>query len=184
MWYLWSGEQSPLFGKEKMATFERYFIADKATHREQRNAYYDYRDQEEAVRRILQEFNLDPETGYIINGHVPVKVKQGESPIKANGKLVVIDGGFSRAYHNKTGIAGYTLVDHSYGMYLVAHHPFESTQKAIEDELDTVPQTVVLESNPIRKRVKDTDLGWEIQQQIDELNELVNAYRMGLIKEC
>ncbi|MBE2294345.1 MAG: fructose-1,6-bisphosphatase [Phycisphaerales bacterium] len=184
MWYLWSGEQSPLFGKEKMATFERYFIADKATHREQRNAYYDYRDQEEAVRRILQEFNLDPETGYIINGHVPVKVKQGESPIKANGKLVVIDGGFSRAYHNKTGIAGYTLVDHSYGMYLVAHHPFESTQKAIENELDTVPQTVVLESNSVRKRVKDTDLGWEIQQQIDELNELVNAYRMGLIKEC
>lgn len=184
MWYLWSGEQSPLFGKEKMATFERYFIADKTTHLERRNAYYAYRNQEEVARRILQEFNLDPETGYIINGHVPVKVKQGESPIKANGKLIVIDGGFSRAYHKKTGIAGYTLVDHSYGMYLVAHHPFESTQKAIENELDTVPRTVVLESSPIRKRVKDTDLGWEIQQRINELNDLVNAYRMGLIKEC
>jgi len=183
MWYLWSGEQSPLFGKEKMATFERYFIADKTAHMERRNPYYDYRNQEEATRRILQGFGLDPETGHIINGHVPVKVKQGESPIKANGKLIVIDGGFSRAYHKKTGIAGYTLVDHSYGMYLVAHHPFESTQKAIENELDTIPRTVVLESSPTRKRVKDTDLGGEIQRRIEDLKDLANAYRMGLIKE-
>ena len=183
MWYLWSGEQSPLFGKERMTTFERYFIADKATHSEPRNAYYDLRNNGETVAKILRAFGLDPETGHIINGHVPVKVKQGESPIKGDGRLIVIDGGFSKAYHKKTGIAGYTLVDHSHGMYLVAHYPFESTQTAIEEELDTAPETVLLEKETIRKRVRDTDLGREIQQRIDELNELVTTYRMGLIKE-
>ena len=184
MWYLWSGEQSPLFGKARMTTFERYFIADKATHAEPRNAYYDLRNDANTVSRILREFGLDPATGHIINGHVPVKVKQGESPIKGDGRLIVIDGGFSRAYHKKTGIAGYTLVDHSYGLYLVAHYPFESTQKAIEDELDTAPEIVVLEKDAARKHVKDTDLGREIQQRIDELKALVEAYRAGLIKEA
>lgn len=184
MWYLWSGEQSPLFGKAKMATFERYFIADKATHAEPRNPYYDLRNDPETVARILQEFGLDPATGHIINGHVPVKVKRGESPVKGDGRLIVIDGGFSKAYHQKTGIAGYTLVDHSYGMYLVAHYPFDSTQKAIEDELDTVPETIVLEKETARQHVKDTDLGRETQQRIDELKALVGAYRAGLIKEA
>lgn len=184
MWYLWSGEQSPLFGKEKMATFERYFIADKATHVEKRDPYYALRDREETARKILLEFGLDPETGHIINGHVPVKASQGESPVKAGGKLIVIDGGFSRAYQKKTGLAGYTLVYDSHGILLVAHDPFESAQKAIENELDTAPQTEILESSPVRKRVKDTDLGREIRQRIDELRALLDAYRAGLIKEC
>lgn len=183
MWYLWSGEQSPLFGKAKMATFERYFIADKSTHVEQRNAYYALRDQEETARRILQEFGLDPETGHIINGHVPVKVKQGESPVKAGGKLIVIDGGFARAYQKKTGIAGYTLVANSHGLLLAAHDPFESTQQAIEQELDAAPRIGILEQYPVRKRVKDTDLGLDIQRRLDELNALLKAYRQGLIKE-
>jgi len=183
MWYLWSGEQSPLFGKAKMATFERYFIADKSTHLEQRNAYYALRDQEETARRILQEFGLDPETGHIINGHVPVKVKQGESPVKAGGKLIVIDGGFARAYQEKTGIAGYTLVANSHGLLLAAHDPFESTQQAIEQELDAAPRIGILEQYPVRKRVKDTDLGLDIQRRLDELNALLKAYRQGLIKE-
>lgn len=183
MWYLWSGEQSPLFGKAKMATFERYFIADKSTHVEQRNAYYALRDQEETARRILQEFGLDPETGHIINGHVPVKVKQGESPVKAGGKLIVIDGGFARAYQEKTGIAGYTLVANSHGLLLAAHDPFESTQQAIEQELDAAPRIGILEQYPVRKRVKDTDLGLDIQRRLDELNALLKAYRQGLIKE-
>jgi fructose-1,6-bisphosphatase-3 len=183
MWYLWSGAQSPLFGKEKMATFERYFIIDKATHSEKRNPYYNFRDQEDTVRKILQTFGLDGETGHIINGHVPVKVKKGESPVKANGKLIVIDGGFSKAYQTQTGIAGYTLVYNSHEIRLVAHPPFESTQKAIEEELDASPQSETLEVCPVRKRVKDTDLGREIQQQIDELNALLQAYRAGSIKE-
>ncbi|NJN47718.1 MAG: fructose-1,6-bisphosphatase [Candidatus Competibacteraceae bacterium] len=183
MWYLWSGEQSPLFGKEKMATFERYFIADKATHTENRNAYYMLRDQESTARKILQEFGVDPDTGHIINGHVPVKAMKGESPVKAGGKLIVIDGGFSKAYQNKTGIAGYTLVNDSHEMLLVAHDPFESAQLAIEKELDSAPQTTVLEVSPARKRVKDTEMGQEIQRQINALNALLQAYREGLVKE-
>jgi fructose-1,6-bisphosphatase-3 len=183
MWYLWCGEQSPLYGKEKMTTFERYFIADAATHTEKRNAYYTFRDQEDITRKILQEFGLDPETGHIINGHVPVRVKKGESPVKANGKLIVIDGGFAKAYQEHTGIAGYTLVYDSYGIMLVAHDPFVSAQKAIEEELDTDLKIQVLESSPIRKRVKDTDVGRDIQQRVGELKALLNAYRAGLVKE-
>ncbi|HMD90864.1 MAG TPA: fructose-1,6-bisphosphatase [Anaerolineaceae bacterium] len=183
MWYLWSGAQSPLFGTEKMATFERYFIADKTTHEEKRNAYYVFRDQEETARLILQEFGVNPDTGHIINGHVPVKVKRGESPVKANGKLLVIDGGFSKAYQKETGIAGYTLVYNSYGLLLAAHHPFESAQKAIEEELNIDSTTQILERNDIRIRVKDTDLGRKIQRQIDDLQMLTAAYRSGLIME-
>lgn len=183
MWYLWSGPQSPLFGKAKMATFERYFIADKSTHVEGRNAYYALRDQPETARQILTEFGLDPETGHIVNGHVPVKVRKGESPVKAGGKLLVIDGGFAKAYQKETGIAGYTLVYNSYGLLLAAHHPFESTQKAIEEELDIDSDTAILETERARLRVKDTDRGQEIQQQIDDLQLLLAAYRAGLIKE-
>lgn len=183
MWYLWSGPQSPLFGKEKMATFERYFIADKSTHDEPRNAYYDLRDREETARKILQEFGLDPDSSHIINGHVPVKVKRGESPVKAGGKLLVIDGGFSKAYQAQTGIAGYTLVYNSYGLLLAAHHPFESTQKAIEAELDIDSNTEILETRRARLRVKDTDEGRQIQARIDDLQLLLKAYRNGLIKE-
>ena len=183
MWYLWSGEQSPLFGKEKMTTFEKYFIADEATHREPRNPYYKLRHNEATARQILAEFGVDPERGHIINGHVPVQVRKGESPIKANGKLLVIDGGFSKAYQKQTGIAGYTLVYNSYGLLLAAHRPFESAHKAIEQELDIDSETEILETNTTRLRVKDTDRGREIQKGLDDLNLLLRAYRTGLIKE-
>lgn len=183
MWRLWSDAQSPLFGSEKMATFERYFIGDKATHVEKRNAYYAFRDRETSARQILAEFGVNPDTGHIINGHVPVKVKRGESPVKANGKLLVIDGGFAKAYQNETGIAGYTLVYNSYGLLLVAHHPFDSVQKAIEEEGNIASDTQILEHNDIRIRVKDTDLGRSIQRQIDDLQSLLTAYRSGLIQE-
>jgi fructose-1,6-bisphosphatase-3 len=168
MWYLWSGPQSPIFGKDKMATFERYFIAEKTTHTETRNAYYNLRDREDCALKILEEFGLDPETAHIINGHVPVKVKKGESPVKAGGKLLVIDGGFSKAYQQQTGIAGYTLVYNSYGLLLAAHHPFESAQKTVENELDIDSNTEVLEKITTRRRVRDTDEGQKIQEQIED----------------
>jgi fructose-1,6-bisphosphatase-3 len=184
MWYLWSGSRSPLFGKDKMATFERYFIAAKETHKESANPYYRFRDQGETARQILEEFDLDPETAHIINGHVPVAVKKGESPIKAGGKLLVIDGGFSKAYQSKTGIAGYTLIFNSYGLLLAAHEPFESTQKAIEEAADIHSTTEKLDTNYLgRLRVRDTDQGREFQRRIDELKALLSAYRAGLIKE-
>jgi fructose-1,6-bisphosphatase-3 len=166
-----------------MATFERYFIADRATHSETRNAYYELRDREETARTILAEFGLDPERAHIVNGHVPVKVKKGESPVKAGGKLLVIDGGFAKAYQQQTGIAGYTLVYNSRGLLLAAHHPFESTQKAIEAELDIDSDTEILETRRTRLRVKDTDEGRELQEQIAELQQLLKAYRSGLVKE-
>ncbi len=183
MWYLWSGSHSPLFGKDKMATFERYFIADPTAHAEGKNAYYALRDKPETAVKILQEFGLDPKTARIVNGHVPVEVKKGESPVKANGRLIVIDGGFSKAYQNKTGIAGYTLIHNSYGFLLASHAPFESTQRAIEDELDIHSKTEILEANYARIRVRDTDEGREIQTKIRQLEALLEAYRTGLIKE-
>ena len=167
MWFLWCAPMSPLFGKERMATFERYFIADKRTHKEKRNQYYALRDTEECATRILQEFGADAENGHIINGHVPVKVVKGERPIKANGRLIVIDGGFSRAYQKQTGIAGYTLISNSRGLLLAAHQPFESTQKAVSEELDIDSEMEVIHSHPFRMRVRDTDRGREIQAQID-----------------
>lgn len=182
-WYLWSGAQSPLFGKDKMATFERYFIDDPATHTEKKDPYYEYRDQEETSIRILKEFGVDPASGHIINGHVPVKVRKGERPIKAGGKLLVIDGGFAKAYQKETGIAGYTLISNSYGLLLAAHHPFEATQKAIEEERDMHSTTEILETNKGRIRVRNTDLGRDIQYQIGELQQLLEAYRAGVIKE-
>jgi fructose-1,6-bisphosphatase-3 len=159
MWYLWSGPISPLFGKHKMATFERYYTTDKAIQEEKMNPYYDLRYGEETADKILQEFGLDPGTCHIINGHVPVKVSKGESPLKAGGKLLVIDGGFSKAYQKQTGIAGYTLIYNSYGLMLAAHEPFESTQKAIEEEADIHSQTQILEQTTSRKFVRDTDQG-------------------------
>ena len=183
VWYMWTGEQSPLFGKDKMATFERYFIDDKKTHKEHKNYYYDYRDREEITRQILHEFGVDSDEGHIINGHVPVKVKKGESPVKANGHLLVIDGGFSKAYQGQTGIAGYTLVYNSYGLVLTSHRPFESTDKAIAEGLDIRTKAEILETNHNRIRVKDTDKGKQIQGEIDDLMALLNAYRDGLINE-
>ncbi len=183
LWYLWSGAQSPLFGKHKMATFERYLLSDKKLQREKMNPYYNLRYKQATAEKILLEFGLDPGTAHIINGHVPVKVSQGESPIKANGKLLVIDGGLSRAYQKQTGIAGYTLIYNSYGLLLAAHDPFESTEKAIEDEMDIHSKTEILETNQSRIRVRDIDQGREIQQRIAELRNLLSAYRAGLIKE-
>lgn len=183
MWYLWTGPLSPIFGKDKMATFERYFIADKTTHTETKNAYYKYRDRTETVNRILREFGLEPENGRIVNGHVPVKVAAGESPVKANGSLLVIDGGFSKAYQKQTGIAGYTLIYNSFGLLLTAHEPFESAQKAIELEQDMHSSTQILEHNKVRMRVRDTDDGRIIQHRIADLKALLAAYRDGVIKE-
>ena len=183
MWYLWCGEQSPLFGKAKMTTFERYFVAEKETHEEKRNSYYTLRDQSATIGRVLEEFGLDPDKGHVINGHVPVKVKKGERPVKAGGKLIVIDGGFSKAYQKETGIAGYTLISNSHGLLLAAHQPFESMQQAISEDVDVDSETEIIESFPARLRVKDTDCGKRIMQHIAELQELLNAYRSGRIKE-
>jgi fructose-1,6-bisphosphatase-3 len=183
IWYTWTGTYSPLFGKTKMTTFERYFIDDAETHVEKKNPYFKLRDDEVVCNSILQEFGLNPKVSHIINGHVPVRSKRGESPIKANGKLLVIDGGFSKAYQGQTGIAGYTLIYNSYGLLLVSHEPFESTQKAIEEEKDILSTTVVLEQEVERKRVGDTDIGLDLKQQIKDLEMLLEAYRKGLIKE-
>ncbi|SQB36231.1 fructose-1,6-bisphosphatase [Clostridium cochlearium] len=183
MWYLWCGPISPLFGKHKMTTFERYFIDDKKTHKEIKDPYYTYRDSEELCNRIFEEFNLDAEKSHIINGHIPVKTKDGESPVMANGKLLVIDGGFCKAYQPQTGIAGYTLIYNSYGFLLSSHEPFESTKKAIEEEEDILSSTVILENSVTRKRVMDTDIGKELKDQIKNLEKLLVAYRKGLIQE-
>ncbi len=183
MWYLWSGAQSPLFGKEKMATFERYFVADEATHEEKRDPYYKLREREDVARRILESFGVDPDRGHIINGHVPVRAKQGESPVKAGGRLVVIDGGFSKAYQGRTGIAGYTLVFNSWGLLLATHNALAPIERAIEDALDTDPKMEILESNNVRILVGDTDRGREMQREIRDLQALIRAYRTGLIKE-
>jgi fructose-1,6-bisphosphatase-3 len=183
MWYLWSGARSPLYGKDKMATFERYFVRDKQTHQELQNPYYSFRDDVSIINKILNEFGLDPDDGCIINGHVPVRVIKGQSPIKANGKLVIIDGGLAKAYQKITGIAGFTLIANSYGRLLAEHKPFESTLKAIQEEIDLESKTRIIYSYPQRLFVKDTDQGAEIQQRIAALQDLVEAYRTGLIKE-
>jgi len=181
MWYLWSGLHSPLFGKEKMATFERHFIDDSNTHREEKNPYYRFRDRESSCNRILREFGLNPKSSHIINGHVSVEVKKGESPIKANGKLLVIDGGFARAYQKKTGIAGYTLIYNPRGLLLASHEPFESTRQAIADEKDILSTTVILEKSTRRLKIKDTDQGQIIREEIKSLRRLLQAYREGRI---
>ncbi|EES50545.1 fructose-1,6-bisphosphatase [Clostridium botulinum E1 str. 'BoNT E Beluga'] len=183
MWYLWTGPVSPLFGKKKMATFERYFIDDEIAHIEQKTGYYKLRDREEMCDMILREFGLDPSESRIINGHVPVKKKNGESPIKANGKMIVIDGGFSKAYQKQTGIAGYTLIYNSYGLQLVSHERFSSTEESIMKEKDILSTTLVVEQKLKRKTVEDTDIGKELQVQIKDLKELLLIYRKGIIKE-
>lgn len=182
-WYLWCGEDSPLFDKSKMATFERYFIADKETHHEEKGWFYKLRDNEEICDMILDEFGVEGEHRHIINGHVPVKATKGESPIRANGKLMVIDGGFAKAYHRTTGIAGYTLVFHSRGFELVQHEPFQSAEDAIANGTDIVSTNRIVEMSNKRMRVRDTDKGIELQSQIDELTELLYAFRHGIIKE-
>lgn len=181
--YLWCGPDSPLFDKSKMATFERYFIANKETHVEEKGYYFKLRDNEEVIDHILDAFGVVGSNRHIINGHVPVRTLKGENPIKANGKLMVIDGGFSKAYHNETGIAGYTLVYHSRGFQLVQHEPFTSTEDAIQRGTDIKSTTQIVEMSNRRMLVADTDIGVELRKQIDDLEELLYAYRHGYIKE-
>lgn len=181
--YLWCGPESPLFDKSKMATFERYFIDDKTTHEERKGNYFKYRDNEEIVDSIMDAFGVKGPNRHIINGHVPVRAVKGENPIKANGKLMVIDGGFSRAYHKDTGIAGYTLIYHSRGFQLVQHEPFTSAEEAIRTGADIKGTTQIVEFNQRRLRVADTDKGVEIRQQIADLEKLLYAYRHGIITE-
>ncbi len=181
--YLWCGPDSPLFDKSKMATFERYFIAEKETHKEQKGNYFRLRDDETVVDSIMDAFDVKGENRHIINGHVPVHVANGENPIKANGKLMVIDGGFSEAYHKETGIAGYTLVYHSRGFQLVQHEPFSSAMDAIRTGSDIKSTTQIIEMSSHRMLVADTDKGVELNKQVADLEELLYAYRHGIIKE-
>lgn len=181
--YAWCGPDSPLFDKARMTTFERYFIANKETHQEEKGWYYHLRDNEEICDMILDAFGVFGEHRHIINGHVPVMVGSGENPVKANGKLMVIDGGFSKAYHDTTGIAGYTLVYHSRGFELVQHEPFTSAEEAVKNGTDIISTNRLVEPSSHRMRVRDTDRGRELLGQIEELRELLYAYRRGLIKE-
>ena len=177
MWYLWSGARSPLYGKDKMAFFERYFLDDKKLHKENYNAYYPFSEQAEVCGWILEMFGLDPERGHIINGHVPVKIKNGEKPVKAGGKLFVIDGGISKAYQKATGIAGYTLIYDSHSLNLAEHKPF------VAGESEHTPEIHLVERLERRANISDTDKGAELLEQINDLRELLRAYRSGEIKE-
>lgn len=182
LWYLWCGKLSPLFGRSAMTTFERLYIADPATHAEIKDPYYTWYDDEDACVRILREFNMS-KNSHIVNGHVPVREKNGESPIKGNGRLLVIDGGFCRAYHEKTGIAGYTLVYSSHGMSLRTHQPFESREKAVKENQDILSRVNLVTSDDKRILVENTDEGIHWGEQIWDLNRLILAYQTGLIKE-
>lgn len=181
--YLWCGRDSVLFDKSKMATFERYFLKDKETYKEEKGNYFKLRDDEKVCDNILDAYGVTGRMRHIINGHVPVHVVSGENPIKANGKLMVIDGGFSQAYHKETGIAGYTLVYHSRGFQLVQHDPFTSTEDAILRGSDIKSTTQIVEMSVHRMLVADTDIGRELKRQVEELEKLLYAYRRGFIKE-
>ncbi len=183
IWYLWCGPDSPLFDKKAMTTFERYFLEDKKMHKEAKGYYYQFREEQAVCEYILREFGLDPSESRIINGHVPVKASKGESPMQANGKLMLIDGGFSRAYQSSTGIAGYTLIFNSQGLHLVKHEPFSSTKQAIEQMEDIKSVSVVREFSKKRILVMNTDKGKLIKEEVEDLKKLLKAYRLGLIKE-
>lgn len=183
LWYLWCGRLSPLFGRSKMTTFERLFIQNRETWEEKKDPYYRYINDTRMDRYILEEFGLDQTHSHIINGHVPVRAVEGETPLKAGGRLIVIDGGFCRAYHERTGIAGYTLVYNSRGMSLRVHEPFESTEKAIAQNRDIVSSVDVFETNEKRMLVTDTDEGRRLEAKIEDLKRLVTAYKSGLLKQ-
>ncbi|MGG0463779.1 fructose-1,6-bisphosphatase [Priestia aryabhattai] len=172
VWYLWTGEYSSLFGKRAMTTFERYFISDKTTHKEKKNPYYYLRENEEVCRNILEEFKLNPDHGHIINGHTPVKEIEGENPVKANGKMIVIDGGFSKAYQSTTGIAGYTLLYNSYGMQLVAHKHFNSKEEILLEGTDVLSVKRLVDKELERKMVLETNVGEELLKEISILKDL------------
>ena len=183
LWFIWASPSSPLFGKDKMTTFERYFIADKETHKETKGAYYRLLENENVVDTLLEEFGFSPKSGHIINGHVPVHQGEGESPVKCNGKVIVIDGGFCKAYQKVTGIAGYTLIYNSYGLILSAHEPFASKEQAVSQESDIVSNRVSVHYTSKRRLVGDTDTGKALRERIEELMQLLDAYRKGYIKE-
>lgn len=183
MWYLWTGKCSSLFGKDDMTTYERYFIAEKETQKENKNPYYTLREEDQVLKKIFDEFDLDFESSHIINGHVPVKSKNGESPVKAGGRILAIDGGFSRAYQGKTGIAGYTLIYNSQMMQLVSHEPFSSAEDSILYEKDILSTPIIVENRVNRMFVRDTYDGKKIQQEVNDLKMLIIAYKKGLIKE-
>ncbi|MCG1010536.1 fructose-1,6-bisphosphatase [Salinicoccus sp. ID82-1] len=176
VWYLWTGKYSSLFGKRAMTTFERYFIEDKASHKEVKNPYYHLREDSEMCKKMLEEFDLDPEQGHIINGHTPVKERDGENPIKANGKMIVIDGGFSKAYQKTTGIAGYTLLFNSYGMQLVAHQHFNSKENVLMNGADAMSVRRVVDEELERQMIRDTNIGARLQEEIEMLQALM-SYR-------
>ncbi len=183
MLYLWEGEFSPLYSKDKMTTFERYFLADKETWKEKKGAYFTLADDENVCRNILNEFGLDPATGRIINGHVPVRTIKGETPTRANGRRFVIDGGFSKPYQEKTGIAGYTLIYNSHGIQLVEHESFESREQAVISGSDIHSRTLLQDFSGKRIRIKDTDKGKELLEQIEYLEQLLHAYRTGAFRQ-
>lgn len=179
VWYIWTGECSSLFGKREMTTFERYFIQDKEAHKENKNPYYHLRENEEVCRKILQEFDLNPDHGHVINGHTPVKEIRGESPVKANGKMIVIDGGFSKAYQSTTGIAGYTLLFNSFGMQLVAHQKFNSKEDVLCNGTDVLSVKRLVDKELERKLVKETNVGEKLLQKISNLKDLLEYHYMN-----
>ena len=183
LWFLWAGRNSPLFGRERMTTFERRLIADESAWTEPKNAYYTYYQDPAVCESLLREFGLEGEHCHIINGHIPVKTKKGESPIKGGGKLIVIDGGFCKAYQATSGIAGYILIYDSYCYEIVAHQPFAGREKAIRENFDISSTTQVFERMETRQRVRDTDIGRELQTRIDDLHMLLDAYRSGAVAE-
>lgn len=183
MWYIWSSENSPVYGKAKMATFERYLLSDASLQEERKDFYYKLIEKEEICDKIIEEFGLDPKTAHVINGHMPVKSKAGENPVKGGGKLMIIDGGFSKAYQLTTGIAGYTLVYNSYGLRLVTHEPFESFEKSVADETDIRSDFTMVKEFERRQKVADTDVGKSMRESIGDLEMLLEAYRQGIIRE-
>ena len=183
MWYLWISPDSPFFGKSKMATFESYFVKDKEMSKETKNPYYTLINKEEICNKILKEFGLDERDSHIVNGHMPVKAKDGESPIRGNGKLLVIDGGFAKSYQRTTGNAGYILTYNSNGLLLSQNKPFESVEKAILEEKDIISELIVKKTGISRKSVGDTDIGKKLKAEIKDLEQLLLYYESGEIKQ-
>ena len=183
LWFLWAGRNSPLFGKDCMTTFERRMIRDEAAWAEPKNAYYKLYDSQEVCEFLLAEFGLAGPHCHIINGHVPVKKGKGESPVKGGGKLIVIDGGFCKAYQPTSGIAGYTLIFNSEHYRIVSHQPFAGREKALDDNLDIHSTPVIFERMERRLKIRDTDVGRELKAQADDLKALLQAFRDGVVKE-
>ena len=183
LWWLWAGRNSPLFGRDRMTTFERRLIKDESSWTEPKNAYYTLYNDPAVCEMLLREFGLTESNCHIINGHVPVKTKKGESPFKGEGKVIVIDGGFCKAYQPTSGIAGYTLIYNSACMRIVSHEPFSGRQNAIHDNLDILSTTEVFEVMKSRMKVAQTDRGRQLQSQINDLQDLLQAYKTGAVTE-